>query len=188
MDTTMMQKACASTERFVDHVTIDQLTLPTPCSAWDVRALLNHLLGTLALGEALLSDRPPAVSMGPGQLPDVDLIGDDLVKSYRVRTEALLAAATDDAIGQVHVTPIGDMPGALLAGFTTMDILVHGWDLARATGQDPTLDAELAEPLLAFARGAITNHTRAPRIGPEVAAGPGAPATDRLVAYLGRTP
>jgi uncharacterized protein (TIGR03086 family) len=67
-------------------------------------------------------------------------------------------------------------------------VLVHGWDLARATGQEPTLDPDLAEQLLAFARQAINDDMRAPRIGPEVAVAADAPATDRLVAFMGRTP
>ena len=88
----------------------------------------------------------------------------------------------------MHATPLGDMPGSVLGGFTTLDIAVHGWDLARATGQQANLDDDLAGEVLAFARQAITDTTRAPRIGPEVAARPGASATDRLVAFLGRRP
>jgi uncharacterized protein (TIGR03086 family) len=77
----------------------------------------------------------------------------------------------------------------VLGGFTTLDILVHGWDLARATGQDPELDAEVAEPVLAFAREAFVDEgARAPSIGPEVAVPAGASVTDRLVGFLGRTP
>ena len=81
------------------------------------------------------------------------------------------------------------MPGSVLGGFTTLDIAVHGWDLAKATGPaTPTLDDALAEDVLGFARQTITDDTRAPRIGPEIAVGAGASATDRLVAFLGRRP
>jgi uncharacterized protein (TIGR03086 family) len=189
MDLTAMQRACDSTERFVEALTPEHYGLATPCTEWDVRALLNHLLGTLALGEALLSDTMPTVPMGPGSLPDVDLVGDDPAKAYRVGVEALLVAAAEgDALTRIHDTPPGAMPGAVLGGFTTLDILVHGWDLATATGQDATLDAELAEQVLAFARQTITEATRAPRIGPELTIAADASATDRLVAYLGRRP
>ncbi len=188
MDLTTMQRACESTERFVERVTPAQYGLPTPCTEWDVRALLNHLIGTLALGQALLADVPPAVNMGPGDLPDVDLVGDEPAKAYRVGVEALLAAAADDAITRTHETPFGAMPGAVLVGFTTVDILVHGWDLAKATGQDPTLDASLAEQMLGFAHQTLSEDARAPRIGPEVAVEAGAGATDRLVGFFGRHP
>jgi uncharacterized protein (TIGR03086 family) len=188
LDLDTMRRACASTERFVDRVTPGDYGLATPCEAWNVRDLLNHLTGTLSLGQALLADTPPAVAMGPGDLPEVDLVGDDPAKAYRLGVESLLDTAGGDALERVHPTPLGDMPGAMLGGFTTLDIVVHGWDLAKATGQPAALEPDLAESVLAFARQAFAAMPREPRIGPEVAVPAGAPATDRLVAFLGRTP
>jgi uncharacterized protein (TIGR03086 family) len=188
MDQTALKRACASTDRFVAGVTPDQLALPTPCAAWDVRALLNHLVGTLALHHALMTDTAPTVSMVPGDLPDVDLLGADPLAAYRTGVEGVLAVTDAEALARTHPTPLGDMPGAALCGFSTLDVLVHGWDLARATGQDAMLDEDLAEQLLAFARQAINDDMRAPRIGPEVAVAADAPSTDRLVAFMGRTP
>jgi uncharacterized protein (TIGR03086 family) len=188
MELATLQDACASTERFVERVTPAQYDLATPCDEWDVRALLNHLLGTLALGAALLGDTAPTANMAPGELPDRDLVGDDPAKAYGAGVEALLVAAAGDALGRGHQTPLGEMPGAVLGGFTALDILVHGWDLARATSQEPSLDPDLAEQMLGFARQAISDENRAPRIGPEITVGVDAPATDRLVAYLGRMP
>jgi uncharacterized protein (TIGR03086 family) len=188
MDPTTLIAACASTQRFIDHVREDDLVRPTPCTDWDVRALLNHLLGTLALGEALLSGTPPAVAIDPGGLPAADLVGADPAKAFRAGSDALVAVADDDAYQRVCTTPFGEMPGVALAGFTTLDILVHGWDLARATGQDPALDEDLASAVLAFAHHAIGETDRTSRIGPAVPVPPDAPVTNRLVAYLGRTP
>jgi uncharacterized protein (TIGR03086 family) len=188
MDLTAMRAACEATGQVVDGVASDQLGLPTPCTEWDVRGLLNHLLGTLSLGEALLSDTAPRVAVAPGGLPAVDLIGDDLGKAYRAGVDRLLLAAGGDALQRTHATPLGEMPGAVLGGFTTLDVLVHGWDLAVATGQQPAFDDRLAEQVLAFAYQAVTEQTRAPRIGPPVAVPDDAPVTDRLVAHLGRQP
>jgi uncharacterized protein (TIGR03086 family) len=188
MDQTTLKRACASTDRFLASVTADQLALPTPCAEWDVRALLNHLVGTLALYRALMTGTAPTANMAPGGLPDVDMLDADPVAAYRTGVEGVLAVTDDDALARTHPTPLGDMPGAALCGFSTLDVLVHGWDLARATGQEPTLDPDLAEQLLAFARQAINDDMRAPRIGPEVAVAADAPATDRLVAFMGRTP
>jgi uncharacterized protein (TIGR03086 family) len=187
MDAATMAAACASTERYMKEVTDDQLELSTPCEDWDVRALLNHVIGTLALGRALLSDTAPETPMQPGGLPDADLVGDDPLASYQAGVDALIAAATDDAWRGLHPTPLGEMPGVMLGGFTTLDIAVHGWDLAIATGQDPTLDEQLATAVMGFARRAITPDTRAPRIGPEVAV-KSTSITDQLVGFLGRTP
>jgi uncharacterized protein (TIGR03086 family) len=188
MDLTTMRTACASTERFVERLTPAQYGLATPCTKWDVRDLLNHLLATLALGQALLADEPPTVDAGPGELPSADLVGDDPLAAYRAGVDSLLAAAGGDALQRSHKTPLGDMPGPLLGGFTTLDVLVHGWDLAKATGQPATLDPGLAESVLAFAHQAITDESRQARIGPALPVPGGAPVTDRLVAFLGRMP
>ena len=188
MDLTTMQRACASTDGMLEGVSSQHYDLATPCEDWNTRALLNHVLGTLALGASLLSDIEPTVRMAPGSLPDADLAGEDPLKAYRVGVEGLLAAAGGDTLSRPHSTPLGDMPGSVLGGFTTLDIAVHGWDLAKATGQPAELDDDLADEVLAFARQTLTDTTRAPRIGPEVAAGPRASATDRLVAFLGRRP
>lgn len=190
VDHEALRLACASTERFVAGVMPESMSGPTPCAKWTVHDVLNHLVGTLALGEALLGDQPPAVAMLPGDLPTDDLVGDDPVAAYRAHVAALLAAATPEAIARVHTTPLGEMPGTVLAGFTFLDVLVHGWDLARATGQHAELDAGLAERALAFARTTISDEmgTRAPRIGAEVSVGSDASATDRLVSFLGRVP
>ena len=187
-DLDTMRRACASTERVVDRVTPGDYGRATPCAEWDVRDLLNHLVSTLSLGQALLADAPPAAGLAPGQLPDADLVGNDPATAYRLGVEGLLGAAGGDALDRVHPTPLGDMPGAVLGGVTTLDILVHGWDLAKATGQPASLEPELAESVLAFAREAFAGMPREPRIGPEVPVPAGAPATDRLVAFLGRTP
>lgn len=167
-----------------------QLDAPTPCAEWDVRALLNHVIGTLWLAEALFSDQPPRYPMAPGGLPPADLAGDDPAAAYAEASAAALAAASaGDALTRVHRTPLGEMPGPGLAGFTTLDILVHGWDLAKATGQPADLDGRLAAHALGFAGQALaTPESRAGRIGPALAPPDGATVTGQLVAYLGRRP
>ena len=185
-----MKTVCDRTEAVVAGLAPSQYGLPTPCSEWAVRDLANHLLATLELGAALLSDRAPTVQAGPGGLPAQDLVGEDLIGAYRVGAAALVSATTAEAVRRSHVTPFGEMPGAMLAGFAALDVAVHGWDLATATGQEVTLEADAVERLLEFARQTISEEagTRAPRIGPEVAVPADADATARLVGYLGRHP
>ncbi len=147
------------------------------------------MIGTLWLSEALFTDATPRHPMPPGGLPGGDLAGGDPAAAYAEGAAAALAAAgTGDALTRLHVTPLGDMPGPVLAGFTTLDILVHGWDLAKATGQPAALEAALVGHVLAFAHQALTEETRAGRIGPNVAVPAGAPVTDRLAGFLGRQP
>jgi uncharacterized protein (TIGR03086 family) len=183
------ERAVAATAETVKKVSADQSGAPTPCTEWDVRDLLNHIIGTLWLGEALFTDRPSRNPMEPGGLPAADLAGDDPAAAYAEASAAALAAAgTGDTLTRMHRTPLGEMPGPGLAGWTTLDILVHGWDLAKATGQAADLDETLAAHVLAFADQAITPELRAPRLGPAVPVPAGSPVTDRLVAFLGRHP
>jgi uncharacterized protein (TIGR03086 family) len=186
---TAFERAVTSTAEIVKGIPAGHLGTPTPCSEWDVRGLLCHVIGTLWLAEGLLSDQAPRYPMMPGGLPPADVVGDDPAGAYNEAAAAALAAAgAGDALTRMHVTPLGEMPGPVLAGFTTLDILVHGWDLAKATGQPADLDGRLAAHVLGFADQALTAETRAPRIGPAVTVPEGAPATDRLVAFLGRQP
>jgi len=181
--------AITSTAAIVKTVRPDQAGAPTPCTEWDVRALLSHVIGTLWLADALFTGQAPRYPMAPGGLPAADPGGDDPVAAYAEASAAALAAAgAGDALTRVHATPLGDMPGPVLAGFTTLDITVHGWDLARATGQPADLDGRLAAHVLGFAEQAVTPDTRAPRIGPAVPVPDDAPVTQRLVAFLGRQP
>jgi uncharacterized protein (TIGR03086 family) len=184
------EQAVASTAETVKGVRADQMAAPTPCMEWDVRTLLNHVLGTLWLSEALFTDAAPRHPMAPGGVPGADLAGDDPAAAYAEASAAALAAAgTGDTLTRVHVTPMGDMPGPVLAGFTTLDILVHGWDLAKATGQPAALADPLAGHVLAFAHQALAEEEhRAGRIGPAVAVPADAPVTDRLAGFLGRQP
>ncbi|MDT3440725.1 MULTISPECIES: TIGR03086 family metal-binding protein [unclassified Pseudofrankia] len=184
-----LDRAVASTSGIVKTVRPDQLSAATPCTEWDIRALLNHLVGTLWLGEALFTDGAPRHPMPPGGLPATDLVGDDPAVAYETASAALLAAArVGDTLTRIHTTPLGDMPGPALAGFTTLDILVHGWDLASATGQPTSLDDDLAGHVLAFASQAITDDFRGTRIGPAIPVEATASVTDRLVGFLGRQP
>jgi uncharacterized protein (TIGR03086 family) len=186
---TAFEYAIASTAEVVKGVRPGQAEAPTPCTEWDVRDLLSHVIGTLWLAEALFTGQAPRYPMAPGGLPPADLGRDDPVAAYAEASAAALAAAgAGDALTRVHTTPLGDMPGPILAGFTTLDIAVHGWDLARATGQPDDLDGRLAAHVLAFAEQALTPATRAPRIGPAVPVPADAPVTRRLAGFLGRQP
>jgi uncharacterized protein (TIGR03086 family) len=167
-----------------------QLDRATPCTEWEVRSLLNHVLGAMSLGAALLTDTTPEHPSPPGGLPDVDLVGTNAAGAYRSAAEALLAAAgTKGSLDAVHQTPLGEMPGAVLGGILTLDLLVHGWDLARATGQDVAFDADLATHVLGFAEQAIQPEMRdGGLVGPVVAVDADSSAMDRLVGHMGRTP
>jgi uncharacterized protein (TIGR03086 family) len=145
----------------------------TPCEEWTVRTLLNHMLDTqryftqTAKGE---SAEPP----GPNP-PDV-LDGNPTAQYDRTRREAL------DAFGQTGVI---EKTGPSL-GIAFCDQLVHGWDLATATGQDATMPSGLAEAAFSMLDGRLTDDRRGNAFGPALPVDDGASAQERLLAYVGR--
>jgi uncharacterized protein (TIGR03086 family) len=188
MDQATMERACAATERIVEAMRPEHHDLPTPCSEWTARLLLNHLVGTLVIHSACLRDQAPAVGFDDAGQPDSDLLGDDPLKAYRAGAEQLVAAAGGGALERIHSTPMGDLPGEAQASFVMMDVVVHGWDLASAIGVPFVLDDDIAREVLAFVRQAIGDPMRRRHLGPEVTVGAGASTVDQLVAFLGRTP
>ena len=154
---------------------VDQLDRPTPCEAWNVRTLLDHMLDTqryftdTARGE----HRPPPSPEPPA------MVGDDPVGAFERGRSELLAA-----FGQPGVI---DKSGPAL-GIAFADQLLHGWDLATATGQDATMPDGLADAAYQMIHGRFTDEQRAGVFKPAVPVPPGATRQDELLAYTGRDP
>jgi uncharacterized protein (TIGR03086 family) len=177
-----LEGAFDTTGRIVAGVRPDQLSEPTPCKEWDVRAVLAHATTVLVRfrAVALREPLPEPTTEQP----------EDFVSAYRAAAESALAAWTSPgALEGTCRMPFGaEWPATTAAGVNATDILVHGWDLAKATGQPADLDGRLAAHVLGFAEQALTPQTRAPRIGPALTVAADASVTDRLVAFLGRQP
>jgi uncharacterized protein (TIGR03086 family) len=168
--------------RTVAGVRPEHLDSPTPCSEWTVRDLTNHMIGahfyfTAALrGQEMAPDAPPP-----------DFAARDPSGTFnQASSEMLRAWGEAGALDGTVKTLMGPMPAQMLIGMFTMDNLVHAWDLARATGQDESLDPELAEQMLV-----MIHHVNPPRgegspFGPEQPAPERATAVQKLAAYLGR--
>lgn len=165
------------------NVSADALATPSACDGWDLRALLNHVLGagwmfTLAnSGESVPED-------------DGDLVGDDHVAACVQLAQANVASwRGPDALQGERSFPFGTFPAPVALSINVGEIAVHAWDLARATGQDPTIDPEVAELLLGFYGSLPLDEFRAHgAFGPEVAVDPSAPAADRVLGLLGFQP
>ena len=121
----------------VTAVPDDAMDDPTPCPEWDVRALANHLLGTIeafrrvGVAEPLDPDDP----WGTGGDHMSDTWRDDLAS----RLDGF-AGAWDTAEAYEGEVPGAQMPKQVLGGMAFVEALLHGWDLARATGQDVAYD------------------------------------------------
>jgi uncharacterized protein (TIGR03086 family) len=172
----------AATSRAIvlaEAVREDQLRWPTPCSEWTVQQLMDHLVGGTEYLLAAVSGREPA--------PPIHTTGAD----YRRGVEnVLVALAQPGALETICVSPLGfRWPVAQAVAGTFMDVLIHTWDLARATGQDERLDPALVEACTAlFVPEMPTRGREAGIVGPEVPVNENGSPQDRLLATMGRRP
>ena len=182
----LLERTTEATGRIVAGVRPDQYDNPTPCAEWAVRDVLSHIIGGNQFFAAVATGEAPPVPTEPR-----DLLGDDPAAAYaqgaKLALEAWRAPGTAERIVKM---PVGDMPGAFAMGLHFVDHLVHAWDIAKATGQEDLVDQSLAEAAFGLVNGNIGDELRQAGgpFGPAVACDESAPAVERLVAYLGRTP
>jgi len=152
------RRALDATRSFVVGVGTDQWDKPTPCADWNVRELLNHIVAGNLWAAELASGRSID---DVGSTLDGDVLGTDPIAAYD--TSAARAAGAFEAPGALDApcaVSYGPVPGSVYAGHRLLDVLVHGWDLAEATGQSTQLDPQLvaacwevARPQLALLQG-----------------------------------
>jgi uncharacterized protein (TIGR03086 family) len=160
--------------------------LATPCEGWDVRELVNHVLGGNVRYTMLLHGAG-ADEMAATRA--VDHIGDDALASFDKSASDVAAAFEEsDALERTVHHPAGDRSGFDLLWLRVAEWTVHAWDLARAIGGDETLDPDLVDTLL----DRLTEHgTGLESGGYFIEPSPAhvdAPAHTRLLLTVGRQP
>ncbi|GAB3716275.1 maleylpyruvate isomerase family mycothiol-dependent enzyme [Amycolatopsis oliviviridis] len=159
----------------------------SPCEEWSARDVVGHIVD---MHGAML--RPVGRALGPAPSIEEDPLG--AFRAARADVEAIL---TDPVLAATeHETPAGKMTAEQhIDQVVSADMVVHGWDLARATGQDDTIDPEEVARMWPGAQ-AIPDQMRIPGafgpgivvFGPEVKVPESAPLQDRLLGLLGRDP
>jgi uncharacterized protein (TIGR03086 family) len=146
-----------------------------------VRTLINHTVYDLGLFRTMLSG-------GERPAPGAELIGDDWPHAYRSAAGSLLDAWRERGTDGTLKLPFGEVPITWMIGQHMSDIAVHGWDIARATGQPTNLDPEVGQAALNWARENLKPQLRGEAFAPEVPVPPDAPLYDRLAGFFGRDP
>ncbi|MFF4395549.1 TIGR03086 family metal-binding protein [Streptomyces sp. NPDC001480] len=171
-----------------ERVTDEQLSAVTPCPDLAVRNLLGHLAGlAAAFRDAARKDlgvttdtRPDAAvpDIGPGWREELPKVLDELAEAWR------------DPAAWTGMTRAGsvDLPGTVAAAVAVDELVIHGWDLARATGQEYTPDPAALDASYGFLRAAADDPGRGAIFGPVVPVPADAPLLDRAVGLSGRDP
>jgi uncharacterized protein (TIGR03086 family) len=162
----------------IARITPEQLTNPTPCEKWDVQAIIDHLIDNA---------RWFAAAMGRPERDDQTPDSRDLEATYRAAAaEVQLAMQADGASEVLLDTRLGEMPAGVMYTIGMTDNLLHGWDLAVATGQDATIDPDLIAATTAFVQPAVEAGMTSGAYAPALPVDPNASAQERLIALVGR--
>lgn len=171
--------------RRVRQVAPDTLAAPTPCTDWDVRALLSHVLGGDHGYAALLRGADTEQFMAVRKAFVLDEAA--LVPQAEASGEALIAAFSEPgALERTVAHPIGEIPATRLLGMRLTEWVVHGWDLARAIGADEHMDEGLAADLYEQLSPRAAEFARGTFFSPGAGVPPEAPIQVRLLDLLGR--
>ncbi|QJT00911.1 TIGR03086 family protein [Streptomyces asoensis] len=175
--------------RLAEGVRDEQLADGTPCPGCAVRNMLGHLTGlAVAFRDAARKDLGPttdtapdaaAPDIGPGWREELPKVLDELAEAWR------------DPAAWTGMTRAGavDLPGAVGGAVAADELVIHGWDLARATGQEYTPDPAALRVSHGFLRAAAEESDRGDGIfGPVVPVPADAPLLDRAVGLSGRDP
>jgi uncharacterized protein (TIGR03086 family) len=178
-------RALDATGRIVDGVAADRWHATTPCADSDALGLVNHLVaGNLWAAELAAGGTIESV----GSRLDGDLLGEDPAAAYTASAAAAAAVfRRPGALDAPCAVSYGPVPGSVYAGHRFLDVLVHGWDLAEATGQGYGLDPELMEACQQIIEPQLDAFRSAGALAPPVAVPADANAQTQFLAMLGRT-
>ncbi|MDQ2883256.1 MAG: TIGR03086 family metal-binding protein [Actinomycetota bacterium] len=173
-------------DRRVRAVRAEQWADPTPCTEWDVRALVNHLVTEQLWAPLLLEG---ATMEDIGDRFDGDQLGDDPVAAWASAAAASLEAfAAPSVLRRSVELSYGRRPAQGYCQEMTMDLTVHAWDLARGIKADERLDPDLVSDVLAFIEPQVEQLAGSGLFAPPVRVSPDADPQTRLLALVGRRP
>ncbi len=177
-------RAMESARVYVDGVKPDQWHRPTPCSEWDVKQVTNHIISENLWAAELFQGK----TIGDvGSRLDGDLAGDDPALAYSASVAAASPVASSPGAMETtcHLS-FGDYSGSDYAAQLFMDLLIHGWDIGKATGQDPRLDPDLVQACLPIAEHLTTQFRSAGVFGENLSVSAESDPQTRLLALVGR--
>jgi len=184
-DIELLSGVLTKTGDLIEGVRPDQGSLPTPCPDYDVDALLDHIVGWVQVFEAGSEGRTFEGD------PSAFHVGDDPAAEFRRSASNLAASWRRQGVDRDVAISSGDkMPGAMVLNMTVMEYLAHGWDLARATGQPIPYTEQEGADALQRARATLPSEYQGEGMpfGAVVEVADDAPAVDRFVGFMGRTP
>jgi uncharacterized protein (TIGR03086 family) len=181
-----MTAAAGAASGVVDGVRPEQFGDPTPDTEWDVRTLLNHIILWTSHS---LERRAHGESVAP-ELMEKDFAAEPgYAAAYRAQLDRALGAWSDPAVWDRELNVMGSAtPASDVAALIVAEMVLHGWDLAVATGQSYAVDDAAAVAALAAVEGNADLFRQYKGFAEPVTVAAGASALDRALALSGRPP
>jgi uncharacterized protein (TIGR03086 family) len=174
----------------VSTVRDDQLRAPTPCPGSTLGDLIDHVDG-LAQAFTAAATKASLAGDSPGPSADASRLGSDWRTRIPQRLAALAAAWRDEA-AWTGMTRAGglDLPGEAAGVVALNEVIVHGWDIAVASGQPYACEAHLLRAAMGFVQQTVAQHPQGTPglFGPPVAVPASASLLDQLIGLTGRDP
>jgi uncharacterized protein (TIGR03086 family) len=180
----LFTKASKHYEEAVHQIRDDQWHLPTPCTEWDVRALMQHLVNEQLWVPPLLEGKTIAEV---GDAFDGDNLGDDPVGAWDAAAAAARAAveAVKDLQQTTHLS-FGDFPAQEYIDQMLFDLHIHGWDLRTGIGADTAMDDDLTAYLMPWAEIAMKGYEQVGATAPPPPIPNDASSQTKILALSGR--
>jgi uncharacterized protein (TIGR03086 family) len=179
----MFARALERYGQLVRAVRDDQWHDETPCTDWDVRELVNHLVSENLWMPPLLEGK----TIGDvGDALDGDLMGDDPKAAWERSAEEVGRAIQASPLDRTVHLSYGDVPAEHYISELFSDLTIHGWDLARAIGADESMDPESVAILYEKYKPIEDGLKSTGMFGPRVEPPPGANKQTQLLAVFGR--
>jgi uncharacterized protein (TIGR03086 family) len=181
-----MAAAAAEAARVVRNVPDEALNTPTPCGDWDLRTLLNH---------TILWTSYSAERRAHGESVAEDLMSKDFTaepgfrEDYARQIDRAVTAWSDPQAWEGDRNVMGSAtPAADVGAMLIMEMALHGWDIARATGQEYHADEAMAQAVDETVQAQAELFRKYQGFADAVEAGPVATTFDRALALSGRDP
>jgi uncharacterized protein (TIGR03086 family) len=172
-------QAAAALESVLASVKPLQFDAPTPCHEWSTRELINHVVGGNLMFAGIVTGNGPTATQD---------YGDDLLGAFRNSYATLREAfSADGVMERTFQTPMGERPATRLVTTRVVEMGLHGWDLAKATGQNFDLPQDVVDACLNQLRAMLPTDRQGLPFSDERPIAADATPTDQLAAFAGRT-
>ncbi|MFB7518186.1 TIGR03086 family metal-binding protein [Streptomyces sp. NPDC056144] len=178
----LLHTAAAQAAPLVGGIDDASLDAPTPCSEYDVRALLNHLFAVVVNFQALAAKQPADFSEIPDRVAEADWRD-----RFAAEAGKLVAAWAEPGADEGTSGAMG-LPARTVGSMVLLDLTVHAWDLARATGQAFEPDPAVVDGLVGEVEKMAPMAREMSVFGDAVELPGSASVFERLLATTGRDP